>query len=148
MSCSWLGVVDRPIQLIVCIQIQKTGRSARLGVGGWVLQPLSSDATLLASTAPAFILGGCWAALRYLSRLFFLPMKVDPPNDLPIFGRTELVIHNSFSLDESVRVGAHLGPTPPYEMERCHLMMIIHGHWMPIWFWQFPAIWLLPLKMY
>ena len=59
---------------------------------------------------------------------------------MSIFGRTELVIHNSFSPNESVWV------EPPYQMEWCHLMIIIYGidlchwHWMPIIFWQFPAI--------
>ena len=95
-----------------CLHANTKRQSALLGVGAQVgvatIIYRCNVVGLEASAAPAaFILGGCWQSwaglLCCLSRLFSLPMKVDPPDDLPMFGRTELVIHNSFSRTESVR---------------------------------------------
>ena len=59
VGCSWM--IDQ-LNWLSAYKYNRhsAGQSARLGLGGWVLQPLSSDATASASVAPAFILGGCW----------------------------------------------------------------------------------------
>ena len=110
------------------------------GGGRWVLQPLTIAATTLGWL---YLLGGCWqmqnwAELCYLSRLFFLPMKVDPPDDAHIW--QDRACYPQFFLSQWKCLGGATLSKGTVPLDDHHLSDLCHWHWTPIIFWQFPVI--------
>ena len=132
LGCSWLGLVDRRNQQIVCMQIQKDNLLCWAWVLRWVLQPLSAAATLLGwkhqqqqHLLPLSWVGAGRAELASsavwvdfsLSRWKWTRLMICPC----LAGQS--LLSTILSLGQKVLGRSH----PPCEMERCHLVIIIDG---------------------